>query len=138
MSALRGKPRAVPFPAWPLRPTRRRHEGDLNIRGAFLHMAAAAAVSAGVVLAGLAIVLTGKTWIDPVTSLVIVAVVAVGTWGLLRDSVNMSLQAAPAGIDPARIGLFLRKQKVVKDVHDLRVWPISTTEPDQHQIAQAA
>ena len=89
MSALRGKPRAVPFPAWPLRPTRRGHEGDLNIRGAFLHMAAAAAVSAGVVLAGLAIVLTGKTWIDPVTSLVIVAVVAVGTWGF------------PAGIDPA-------------------------------------
>jgi len=69
---------------------------------------------------------------------VIVAVVAVGTWGLLRDSVNMSLQAAPAGIDPARIGLFLQKQKGVKDVHDLHVWPISTTEPDQHQIAQAA
>ena len=103
-------------------------KGDLNIRGAFLHMAADAGVSAGVVLAGLAITLTGVTWIDPVTSLVIVAVVAISTWGLLRDSVNMSLQAAPPGVDPARIGAFLRKQRGVKDVHDLHVWPLSTTE----------
>ncbi|WP_231726168.1 MULTISPECIES: cation diffusion facilitator family transporter [unclassified Sphingomonas] len=103
-------------------------KGDLNIRAAFLHMAADAGVSAGVVLAGLAIVLTGRTWIDPVTSLVIVVVVAVGTWGLLRDSVNMSLQAAPPGVDPARIGAFLRKQRGVKGVHDLHVWPMSTTE----------
>jgi cobalt-zinc-cadmium efflux system protein len=86
----------------------RGRKGDLNIRGAFLHMAADAGVSAGVVIAGLLIVLTGRTWIDPVTSLIIVAVVAVGTWSLLRDSVNMSLQAAP--------------------VHDLHVWPMSTTE----------
>ncbi|MDF0490501.1 cation diffusion facilitator family transporter [Sphingomonas sp. H39-1-10] len=106
----------------------RGRKDDLNIRGAFLHMAADAAVSAGVVLAGLAIVLTGRTWIDPVTSLVIVVVVAIGTWGLLRDSVNMSLQAAPAGIEPARIATFLRKQKGVKGVHDLHVWPMSTTE----------
>ena len=103
-------------------------KGDLNIKGAFLHMAADAGVSAGVVLAGLAIVLTGRTWIDPVTSLVIVVVVAIGTWGLLRDSVNMSLQAAPPGVDPARIGAFLRKQRGVKGVHDLHVWPMSTTE----------
>lgn len=103
-------------------------KGDLNIRGAFLHMAADAGVSAGVVLAGLVIVLTGVTWIDPVTSLVIVAVVAIGTWGLLRDSVNMSLQAAPPGVDPKRIGAFLRKQRGVKGVHDLHVWPLSTTE----------
>jgi cobalt-zinc-cadmium efflux system protein len=103
-------------------------KGDLNIRAAFLHMAADAGVSAGVVLAGLAIVLTGRTWIDPVTSLVIVAVVAVGTWGLLRDSVDMSLQAAPPGIDPARIGSFLRKQRGVTSVHDHHVWPMSTTE----------
>jgi cobalt-zinc-cadmium efflux system protein len=106
----------------------RGRKDDLNIRGAFLHMAADAAVSAGVVLAGLAIVLSGRTWIDPVTSLVIVVVVAIGTWGLLRDSVNMSLQAAPAGIEPARIATFLRKQKGVKGVHDLHVWPMSTTE----------
>lgn len=106
----------------------RGRKGDLNIRGAYLHMAADAAVSAGVVLAGLAIVLTGWAWIDPVTSLVIVAVVAVGTWGLLRDSVNMSLQAAPDGVDPARISAFLRKQQGVKGVHDLHIWPMSTTE----------
>ncbi|MGL4301879.1 MAG: cation diffusion facilitator family transporter [Sphingomonas sp.] len=106
----------------------RGRKGDLNIRGAFLHMAADAAVSAGVVLAGLAIVFTGRSWIDPVTSLAIVAIVAVGTWGLLRDSVNMSLQAAPSGIDPTRIRDFLRKQRGVKDVHDLHIWPMSTTE----------
>jgi cobalt-zinc-cadmium efflux system protein len=103
-------------------------KGDLNIRAAFLHMAADAGVSAGVVLAGLAIVLTGRTWIDPVTSLVIVAVVAVGTWGLLRDSVDMSLQAVPPRIDPERIGTFLRGQRGVTGVHDLHVWPMSTTE----------
>ena len=101
---------------------------DLNIRGAYLHMAADAAVSAGVVLAGLMIVLTGKTWIDPVTSLAIVAIIGIGTWGLLRDSVNMSLHAAPLGTDPARIRAFLRKQPGVKGVHDLHIWPISTTE----------
>ena len=72
-------------------------KGDLNVRGAFLHMAADAAVSAGVVVAGFVILKTGLTWIDPVTSLVIVAVIAIGTWGLLRDSVNMSLQAVPPG-----------------------------------------
>lgn len=103
-------------------------KGDLNIRGAYLHMAADAGVSAAVVVAGLAIVLTGRSWIDPVISLVIVAVVAIGTWGLLRDSVNMSLQAAPANIDPERITAFLRKQRGVKGVHDLHIWPISTTE----------
>jgi cobalt-zinc-cadmium efflux system protein len=70
---------------------------DLNVRGAYLHMAADAAVSAGVVLAGLAIALTGWTWIDPVTSLVIVAVIAVGTWGLARDSLKLGLQAVPPG-----------------------------------------
>lgn len=103
-------------------------KGDLNIRAAYLHMAADAGVSAGVVLAGLAIVLTGRTWIDPVTSLAIVAVVAIGTWSLLRESVNMSLQAAPPGIDPAKINFFLREQRGVKDVHDLHIWPMSTTE----------
>ncbi len=103
-------------------------KGDLNIRGAFLHMAADAAVSAGVVIAGFLIVTTGLTWIDPVTSLVIVIVIAVGTWGLLRDSVNMSLHAAPPGIDPAEIATFLRGQEGVQEIHDLHVWPMSTTE----------
>ena len=103
-------------------------KGDLNIKGAFLHMAADAAVSAGVVVAGFIIVKTGLTWIDPVTSLVIVAVIAIGTWGLLRDSVNMSLQAAPPGLDPREIGDFLRGQTGVEMIHDLHVWPMSTTE----------
>lgn len=103
-------------------------KGDLNIRGAFLHMAADAAVSAGVVVAGFIIVKTGLTWIDPVTSLIIVAVIALGTWGLLRDSVNMSLHAAPPGLDPEEIGAFLRGQDGVQEIHDLHVWPMSTTE----------
>lgn len=103
-------------------------KGDLNIRGAFLHMAADAAVSAGVVVAGFIILRTGLTWIDPVTSLVIVAVIAVSTWGLLRDSVNMSLQAVPPGLDPEEIGSFLRGRPGVAAIHDLHVWPISTTE----------
>lgn len=103
-------------------------KGDLNIKGAFLHMAADAAVSAGVVVAGFVIIKTGLTWIDPVTSLVIVAVIAIGTWGLLRDSVNMSLQAAPPGLDPQEIGAFLRGLEGVQEIHDLHVWPMSTTE----------
>ena len=103
-------------------------KGDLNINGAFLHMAADAAVSAGVVAAGFAIVQTGWSWIDPVVSLVIVAVIAIGTWGLLRDSVNMSLQASPPGLDPQTVGAFLAGQPGVTAVHDLHVWPLSTTE----------
>ena len=103
-------------------------KGDLNIRGAFLHMAADAAVSAGVVVAGFVILRTGWTWLDPATSLVIVAVIAVGTWGLLRDSVNMSLQATPPGMDSSEIEGFLREQPGVAATHDLHVWPMSTTE----------
>ncbi|NNM77706.1 cation transporter [Sphingomonas sp. ID1715] len=103
-------------------------KGDLNIRGAYLHMAADAAVSAGVVVAGFLIVATGWTWVDPVVSLVIVAVIAVGTWGLLRDSVNMSLQAAPEDIEPGEVGEYLRAQPRVAGIHDLHIWPMSTTE----------
>lgn len=106
----------------------RGRKGDLNIRGAFIHMAGDAAVSVGVVVSGLLIVLTGKTWIDPVTSLAIVAVIAIGTWGLLRDSVNMSLQACPPGLDPQVIEAFLRERRQVGNIHDLHVWPMSTTE----------
>lgn len=101
---------------------------DININGAFLHMAADAAVSAGVVVAGFLILRTGARWIDPVTSLVIVAVIAASTWGLLRDSVAMSLHAAPAGVDPEAIAEFLRAESGVEDIHDLHVWPMSTTE----------
>jgi len=103
-------------------------KGDLNVKAAFMHMAADAVLAAGVVVAGLLIVLTGKSWIDPIMSLVIVVVIAVGTWGLLRDSVNMSLQAVPAGLDPQEIGDFLRGREKVAAIHDLHVWPMSTTE----------
>ncbi len=106
----------------------RGRQDDLNVKAAFMHMAADAGLAAGVVVAGFLILQTGLTWIDPVVSLVIVLVIAAGTWGLLRDSVNMSLQAAPANIDPKRISMFLRKQRDVTEVHDLHVWPLSTTE----------
>lgn len=101
---------------------------DVNIRGAFLHMAADAAVSAGVVIAGLAIAMTGWLWLDPATSLVIVVVIAIGTWGLLRDSVNLALDAVPEGIDPHAIEAYLAGLPGVREVHDLHIWGMSTTE----------
>ncbi len=103
-------------------------KGDINIRGAFLHMAADAAVSAGVVLAGLAIWLTGKTWIDPAVSLVIGGLIVWASWGLLRDSVAMSLAAVPPGIDPEAVAAWLRTRPNVAALHDLHIWPMSTTE----------
>ena len=106
---------------------RGRHD-DLNIRGAFLHMVADALVSLGVVIAGVAILLTGATWIDPVTSLLIVAVIAWGTWGLLKDSVKMGLLAVPEGISEADVRTYLGRLSGVAAVHDLHIWPMSTTE----------
>jgi cobalt-zinc-cadmium efflux system protein len=103
-------------------------KGDLNIRGAYLHMVADAAVSAGVVLAGLVILCTGWTWLDPVTSLLISALIVWGTWGLLRDSTAMSLNAVPRGIDPAAVRSYLEQCSGVAQVHDLHIWPMSTTE----------
>ncbi len=101
---------------------------DINIRGAFLHMAADALVSVGVVIAGVLILLTGKSWIDPVTGILIVAVIAWGTWGLLKDSVKMGLLAVPEGIDDAEVRAFLTGLPGVAAVHDLHIWPMSTTE----------
>lgn len=101
---------------------------DLNIRGAYLHMAADAAVSAGVVIAGLLIALTGWLWVDPVAGLVIVAIIAIGTWGLLKDSVKMALLAVPDSIDMPRVRQYLADLPGVEAVHDLHVWPMSTTE----------
>jgi cobalt-zinc-cadmium efflux system protein len=101
---------------------------DLNIRGAYLHMAADALVSVGVVVAGVLIVLTGQRWIDPVTSLVIVAVIAWGTWGLLKDSVRLGLHAVPDGIDEGEVRGWLAARPGVDAVHDLHIWPMSTTE----------
>jgi cobalt-zinc-cadmium efflux system protein len=105
-----------------------RGQDDLNIRGAFLHMAADAGVSLGVVLSGLAIVLTGWSWLDPVVSLAIVAIIFIGTWGLLRDSVNLALDAVPEGIDTAQVQGYLQKLPEVAEVHDLHIWAMSTTE----------
>lgn len=105
-----------------------RGQEDLNIRGAYLHMAADAAVSLGVVLAGLAIVITGIVWIDPLVSLAILAVIAWGTWGLARDSFAMGLLAAPARIDVSAVKQHLAGLEGVTAVHDLHVWPMSTTE----------
>ncbi|MXO74672.1 cation diffusion facilitator family transporter [Altererythrobacter aerius] len=101
---------------------------DLNIRGAFLHMAADALVSLGVVVAGAAILLTGERWIDPVTSLVIVLVIAWGTWGLLKDSVKLGLNAVPGHIDEAAVRGHLAGLAGVAAVHHLHIWPMSTTE----------
>lgn len=103
-------------------------QDDINIRGAYLHMAADALVSLGVVVAGLAIIITGLWWIDPLVSLVIVAVIAWGTWGLARDSLTMGLLAAPARIDLDKVKQHLASFDGVAAVHDLHVWPLSTTE----------
>ena len=101
---------------------------DLNIRGAFMHMAADTLVSLGVVGAGVAILLTGARWIDPLASLVIVAVIAFGSWSLLRDSVKMGLLAVPDAIDEGEVRAFLAGLPGVEAVHDLHIWPMSTTE----------
>lgn len=105
-----------------------RGQEDLNIRGAYLHMAADALVSVGVVLAGLAILLTGLAWIDPLVSFVIVAMIAWGTWGLAKDSILLSLLAVPARLDVAEVRAHLARMDGVDDVHDLHIWPMSTTE----------
>ncbi|MCI4678232.1 cation diffusion facilitator family transporter [Rhodoblastus acidophilus] len=101
---------------------------DINLRAAFLHMVSDALVSAGVVVAGLLILLTGWLRIDPVVSLVINAVIVWGTWGLLRESFAMSMSAAPDHIDPDQVRAFLCGRAGVMTVHDLHVWPMSTTE----------
>ena len=101
---------------------------DLNIRGAFLHMAADAVISAGVVLAGIGVLLTGQWLIDPLTSLVIVAIIGWGTWGLLKDSVRMGLLAVPDQVDEGGVRAYLGALRGVSAVHDLHIWPMSTTE----------
>ncbi len=106
----------------------RGREHDLNVRGAFLHMAADAAVSLGVVLAGVAMLYTGWTWLDPVMSLVIAAVIVGSTWGLLRDSVNLSLHAVPSRIDTGLIRGYFSALDGVAEIHDLHIWGMSTTE----------
>ena len=106
----------------------RGRKDDLNIRGAFLHMAADALVSVGVVIAGVAILLTGAVIIDPIVSLVIIAVIAWGTWGLLKDSVKMGLLAVPDNVDEGEVAAFLAGLPGVEKVHHLHIWPMSTTD----------
>ncbi|MCX7099534.1 MAG: cation diffusion facilitator family transporter [Methylococcales bacterium] len=103
-------------------------KGDLNIRGAYLHMLADTAVSMAVVVAGITMFYTGWYWLDPVMSLVIVAVILVGTWGLLRDSLQLALSAVPAHIDAQAINDYLCELEGVTGIHDLHIWGLSTTE----------
>ena len=103
-------------------------EGDINIRGAFAHMAADALVSLGVVVAGLVILLTGWLWLDPIASLAINLTIVAGTWSLLRDATAMSLNAVPPGVDAAGVGAFLSARPGVQAIHDLHIWGISTTQ----------
>ena len=101
---------------------------DLNVRGAFLHLIADAAVSAGVVAAGAGILLTGWSWLDPVASLAVSALIVWSTWGLLREAVTLSLHAVPAAIDPGEVRRYLEALDGVARIHDLHIWPMSTTE----------
>jgi cobalt-zinc-cadmium efflux system protein len=106
----------------------RGRKDDINIRGAFQHMAGDAAVSLGVVAAGGAMLLTGWNWIDPAVSLAIVAVIVATTWGLLRDSLTMTMHAVPPGIDAVGVRQYLASWPGVCAIHDLHIWPMSTTE----------
>jgi cobalt-zinc-cadmium efflux system protein len=103
-------------------------ERDLNIRGAFLHLVADAAVSVGVVLAGIAIIATGWLWFDPAVSLIVTVVILAGTWQLFQESLNLITDAVPAGIEPSLVRTYLAELPGVTGVHDLHIWAMSTTE----------
>lgn len=113
------------FSAWLLS---RGSQSDLNMRGAFLHMLADAGVSVAVIVAALGIRFTGWQWLDPAVSLLISAVILVGTWNLLRESLKLSLNAAPRDIDLAAVERYLKALPEVAAIHDLHVWAMSTTE----------
>jgi cobalt-zinc-cadmium efflux system protein len=101
---------------------------DLNIRGAYLHMAADAGVSLGVLIAGVAIMFSGWLWLDPTISLCITVIILLSTWGLLRDSLNLALDSVPGNIDPMAVEAYLSGLPTVAKVHDLHIWAMSTTE----------
>ncbi len=101
---------------------------DINLRGVFLHMLGDAVVSLGVVVGGALVIATGKLWIDPLVGLLVAAFLVISTWRLLTQSVAMALQAVPPDIDPAQVMAFLEKLNGVAQVHDLHIWPMSTTE----------
>lgn len=102
--------------------------GDINVRGAFLHMAADAAVSLGVVIAAFAVMQTGWLWLDPAVSIAIALAITYGTWSLLAASVNLALDAVPENIDPGKIDAYFAALPGVTEVHDLHIWAMSTTE----------
>jgi len=106
----------------------RNRDHDVNVRGAFLHLLGDAAVSLGVVVAGVVIHTTNALWIDPTTSLLVSVVIVVSTWSLLRDALNLALDAVPAHIDPAAVRRYLGDLPGVQEVHDLHIWAMSTTE----------
>lgn len=101
---------------------------DLNIRGAYLHMIADAAVSLGVLVSGLLIMLTEKSWIDPAMSFVIIAIILWGTWNLFSDSINLALDAVPKNVNLEKVRTFLESKKGVESIHDLHIWAISTSQ----------
>jgi len=103
-------------------------DDDLNIRGAYLHMAADALVSLGVVVSGFVIWKFGLKWFDPLSSLLIALVIFWSTWGLLRDSLNLAIDAVPRGVNPNEVRDWLSAQPGVEGMHDLHIWPMSTTE----------
>jgi len=103
-------------------------KSDINVRGAYQHMAADAALSLGVVVSGVVIMYTGWTWLDPAVSLVLVVVIVVGTWSLLKESVQMVLAGVPASVDATGVTAFLAAQPGVTEVHDVHIWAMSTTE----------
>jgi cobalt-zinc-cadmium efflux system protein len=105
------------------------HQEDVNIKGAFLHMLSDAIVSAGVVLSGLVILLTGWTWVDPIVSLIVGILIAVGAWGLLQESLNLVLDGVPAQVDMRSLQDYLLDLPGVGSIHDLHVWALSSTEP---------
>jgi cobalt-zinc-cadmium efflux system protein len=103
-------------------------KGDVNIRGAYLHMAADAGISMGVVLAAMVIALTGWLWLDPGVTLLICAAIVWGTWGLLKESFDLAMDSVPSGIDQAEVEAWLAARPGVAAVHDLHIWPLSSTE----------
>ncbi len=103
-------------------------ERDINIRGAFLHMAADTAVSVGVVISGIVLMFTNLNWVDPVVSLIIAAVIFLGTWRLLKESLKLAVDAVPRGIDPATVQEHLENLPGVESSHHLHIWALSTTE----------
>lgn len=105
----------------------RGRKDDLNIRGAFLHLAADAAISLGVVITGALMLKTGWAWLDPLVSLIISVIIVISTWGLFRDSVNLALHAAPKHVSTSEVRTYLAGLRGVKEVHDLHIWAMSTS-----------